>query len=204
MPTGYTEGIIKGEIQNFEQFAKKCMRAFGATIHMRDESLDAEYEPRTPSDYYVASLERAKRNVAELDQLPDSHFIDNEIFETKNEIVRLTNKIEEIKKSRERLESILSDVEAWTPPGEDHTNFKDFMLQQLTDTIDRDCDIEYYERELEKYYRKLESPIDVELVKDELRNSYEYDVERCQKNLDEEIARCKSSNDWVETLLKSI
>jgi len=204
MPTGYTAGIIEGKITTFEQFAKKCMRAFGATIHMRDESLDAEYEPRTPSDYYVASLERAKRKIKELDELPDSHFIQEEISQIKNEIVRITDKIEEIKKSKKRLETILSDVEAWVPPGEDHMNFKDFMIQQLTDTIDRDCDTEYYDAELDKYYKKLESPIDVESIKEELRNSFEYDIERCQKNLDEEIARCKSSNDWVETLLKSI
>jgi hypothetical protein len=50
MPTGYTEPILKGEIDNFKNFAKICMRNFGATMHMRDKSYDKEYEERNPSD----------------------------------------------------------------------------------------------------------------------------------------------------------
>lgn len=52
MPTGYTAGILDGEINTFEEFAKTCMRAFGATIHMRDEPLSKTYEPEKTSDYH--------------------------------------------------------------------------------------------------------------------------------------------------------
>ncbi len=60
MPTGYTAGILDGKITTFQQFAKQCMRAFGATIHMRDDDMDAEITPRTPSDYYSKEIEKAK------------------------------------------------------------------------------------------------------------------------------------------------
>ena len=46
MPTGYTHGIIDGDITTFEQFAERCSRAF--LIHMRDDSSDAEYKKREP------------------------------------------------------------------------------------------------------------------------------------------------------------
>ena len=46
MPTGYTAGIADGTITNFEQYALRCIRAFGATMHLRDESLEHEYEPK--------------------------------------------------------------------------------------------------------------------------------------------------------------
>ena len=39
MPTGYTAGILEGKIKTFPEFAKICMRAFGAAIHMRDNGL---------------------------------------------------------------------------------------------------------------------------------------------------------------------
>lgn len=52
MATGFTSGIIDGSITNFKQFATQCIRAFGATLHMRDESLDVEYTPQKVSDYY--------------------------------------------------------------------------------------------------------------------------------------------------------
>ena len=57
MPTGYTEGIIDGKTETFQDFAKQCMRAFGATIHMRDEDMEAEITPRTPSDYSSKEIE---------------------------------------------------------------------------------------------------------------------------------------------------
>ena len=63
MPTGYTAGIIDGKTETFQEFAKQCMRAFGATIHMRDENMDKEYEPRTPSDYHTKALEEAKEKL---------------------------------------------------------------------------------------------------------------------------------------------
>ena len=46
MPTGYTAGIIDGKTETFQDFAKQCMRAFGVTIHMRDENMDKGYELR--------------------------------------------------------------------------------------------------------------------------------------------------------------
>lgn len=204
MPTGYTAGIMDGDIKTFGEFAKKCMRAFGATIHMREESLDVEYRPRTPDSFYYESLERAKKNVADLDNLPDAHFVELEYEEIKSEISRMTRKIMEIKEAKARLELILSDAEKWTPPTKEHEAFKEFMISQLTSTIDRDCSVEYYEEGLEEYYKRLDSPIDVELVKERLRGSYEYNIEYRQKSLDDEIERCKESNDWAEKLLKSI
>lgn len=65
MPTGYTAGILDGTINDFPQFAKLWMRAFGATVMMRDEPLDKEWEPRTPSDYHLKAIEKAN---AELDK----------------------------------------------------------------------------------------------------------------------------------------
>lgn len=77
MPTGYTEGIMNGKITTFPQFAKLCMRAFGATIHLRDESLDSEYEPRVPSDYHSKEIERAKKNIIDAKKLSDEEIIDS-------------------------------------------------------------------------------------------------------------------------------
>ena len=63
MPTGYTGYIVDGDITEFKDFAKLCMRACGATIHMRDEPTDKEYEPRTPSDYHLTSISRAENRI---------------------------------------------------------------------------------------------------------------------------------------------
>ena len=80
MPTGYTAGIIDGEITTFEQFAIQCTRAFGATIHMRDNPLDSPYEPRTPSDHYVNSLQSQREKLEETKTMTDEAIVQD--FET--------------------------------------------------------------------------------------------------------------------------
>jgi hypothetical protein len=78
------------------------------------------------------------------------------------------------------------------------------MIQQLSETIKYDGDVEYCEGEIESLYKKLDTPIDLDAVKKDLRESYEANLNRSQKSLDEEIERCNSSNEWVDVLLKSI
>jgi len=63
MPTGYTAGIINGETETFQDFAKDCMRAFGATMHMRDDDMDKDYVPRTPSDYHTKQIQSSEDNL---------------------------------------------------------------------------------------------------------------------------------------------
>jgi len=46
MPTGYTQGILDGTTKDFKEFAKHCMKAFGACVHMRDDDMKKEYEER--------------------------------------------------------------------------------------------------------------------------------------------------------------
>ena len=77
MPTGYTAGILDGKITTFPQFAKQCMRAFGATIHMRDDDMDAEITPRTPSDYYSKEIEKAKQLLKDAETFSDEVIVKN-------------------------------------------------------------------------------------------------------------------------------
>lgn len=204
MPTGYTAGVVDGTIRTFNDFAKNCMRAFGATIHMRDEPMDNEYKRRIPDDYYLKRLGEAKKNIEEFETLSDEHFINIKHTKIKDDIKYYSKKLSDVKEARQRLDKLLAETEEWNPPTEGHTAFKDFMVQQLKETIKHDGDISYYEEQLNECYKKLESPIDLSVVKKDLMESYEYDLESSQKSFNEEIERCNSSNEWVDVLLKSI
>jgi hypothetical protein len=204
MPTGYTAGVVDGTIKTFKDFAKSCMRAFGATVHMRDEPLSNGYRKRIPDSYYYDNLKEAKKNLSDLETLPDQHFIDKEHKSIKEDIRHYSKKVKEIKEIKERLDVMIAETSEWVPPTEDHVEFKNFMIKQLQDTLERDGDASYWENLLEESYKKLESPIDLDSIKKDLRESYEYDVETRQKRLDEEIERCESANEWVDKLLKSV
>lgn len=201
MPTGYTEEILNGKVKTFPDFAKICMRAFGATIHMRDESFDKPYEPRIPSDYYQNNIDRIKNVLKEAKSLSDEEIVNNKVDEILKNKEYYTKKIAEIKINKIKLESILKEVEKWIPPTEEHVGFKNFMIQQITDTISGDCNTKYYDDDLFELEKII---IDPKKIRKDMIDTAKKELVRYTKSLKEELGRCNESNKWVEVLLKSI
>jgi hypothetical protein len=141
MPTGYTAKLYEGTEQSFQDFALECSRAFGALILMRDSSTDAPITVEAitdDSDYYVKGLARAQEELARLQALSDieiarearSAYLDRIEYEERSKADRLAK--------RARYEGMLDQVREWEPPSEDHAEFKKFMIEQLTGSIDFD------------------------------------------------------------------
>jgi DNA repair photolyase len=203
MPTGYTAGIIDGNITTFEQFAKQCMRAFGATIHMRDDSLEKEYEPRVPSSYYTGAFDTSLKNLKRLQSMSVEEFTKHYRGLILNEISSLEERIEETKLQKERLESMLKDVKKWMPPTQDHFEFKNFMAKQLEDTIRIDGDCSYLERSLKRAKEELKNFSAEKLMKKEIEREEE-NVKTYRASHREEVNRCAEASKWVSDLLDSL
>lgn len=204
MPSGYTAEIVEGKVTTFKEFAQKCMRAFGATIHMRDESLSEKYVPRKVEKYYIESVEDCEDKLDELKKANDQFFIDKVKGELKSDYTHYEEKLRKVLECKTRLDLILKDTKKWTPPTEDHTGIKDFMIKQLEETMKYDADTAYYENELNEIKKKMESPIDISTIKKEMIADAEEELESARERLREEIKRCEDSNKWVEQFLKSI
>jgi len=144
MPTGYTTRIIDGDITTFEEFAKLCARAFGATIHMRDENLDKEYEPRIPSDYYSRVIAETKEEIERIKNSTDEEIKLDILNKYNKDLLYHKNKIEEIERHASSLTPMLEKAQSYVPPTEEHIGIREFMIEQLRQTIDRDCDTEYH------------------------------------------------------------
>lgn len=71
MPTGYTCKVQDGEITELKDFLLQCARGFGAMIHMRDDSMNKQYEPRVVSDYHLNALNNAKKEYEEFLTITD-------------------------------------------------------------------------------------------------------------------------------------
>jgi hypothetical protein len=203
MPTGYTAGILDGKITTFPQFAKLCMRAFGAAIHLRDESLDAEYEPRVPSDYHSKAIEKANQLIIDAQKMSDKEIVDVKKEQLENSKKYHLKAIEKAKKSTIEMNKILADVRKWQPPTPEHTGIKDFMIDQIEKTIDFDCKTDYHDRGLIEIETEL-----LTLNATEIRKQM---IEQAKKDLDyhnaenlKEIQRCEQSNKWVSDLMMSL
>jgi hypothetical protein len=204
MPTGYTAGILDGTITDFKGFAKTCMRAFGATIHMRDEGLDKEYEPRVPSTYNLERMEELEMTIALAEEKSIEKFIEEERELIREEILSIKEQIEKKKVAKQKLDAILQEVQNWNPPTEEHVNFKEFMIEQLESTIRFDGDVPYYEKKREEVESRVYEILDGEKIKkrvvDSLRDSLQYQ----KKSHKEELDRCEKANKWVDELIQSI
>jgi hypothetical protein len=203
MPTGYTAGILDGEIKTFQQFAKLCVRNFGATIHMRDEPMDKEYEPRTPSEYYVKQLQKARTKLSQANGLTDAELISNrekELLENRDYNLKT---LEKIKEQREVLDKFLKEAKDYQPPTEDHVNFKNFLVQQLTETIKFDCSTSYHDNSLQEIAEEL-SNLSADAIRKSLREAAEKDMAYYEKEYKQEVENCNRSNKWVSEILASL
>lgn len=203
MPTGYTSGILDGKITTFEQFTKTCMRAFGATIHMKEDSLDREYVPREVDSYYFESIEKWTNILKEIESASDDEILSKKEKELDAQISHYREKIKHAEEYGIKLQEIKTKTEHWIPPTEDHANLKKFMLEQLDMTIKSDCDASYYIDGLNRAYNESFN-LDVDRIRNEYIKDAKSNLEFSKENLEKEMCRVNDSNKWVEQLLNSI
>ena len=192
MPTGYTAGIQNGI--KFNDFVLRCARAFGATIHMRDDSLDAEIRYDKVSDYYPNRIETTKNNIANLKALTPEEREEK----VKNEYNMALISFQETKDKKIEIKNkyniMLKKVKAWTPPTDEHKKFKSFMIKQIEDSIEWDCKFYLFDKE------KLDGD---SWFKEEIK-SLEKDLEYYQKSYEEECSRVSAKNKWIDDLFNSL
>jgi len=203
MPTGYTAGILDGKITSFPQFAKQCMRAFGGTIHMRDDDMDAEYKERTPSDYHTKEIAKAKQSLNDAEVLSDEVIIANRKNELEKRKQYHIKSIEKAKINKKNMDAILKDVNAWQPPTSEHTGIKDFMVDQIIQTIDYDCKTKYHDEGLAKVESELLT-INAKSIRDEMIATAKKNLEYHTKEYNGDVERCEKSNQWVSDFINSL
>lgn len=203
MPTGYTAGILDGKITTFPQFAKQCMRAFGATIHMRDDDMDADFQERTPSDYHANEIAKAKQSLNDAEVLSDEVIIANRTSELEESKQYHINSIEKAKIDTKNMNAILKEVNAWQPPTSEHTEIKGFMVDQIVKTIDFDCKTEYHDKGLKKVELELRT-LNANGIRKEMIIKANKDLKYHTEEYNKEVERCEKSNKWVSELIHSL
>jgi hypothetical protein len=202
--TGYTSQIITGKIDNFSDFAKICIRNFGACMHMRDEKQDAKYKLRLPSDYHLEGMKKERWRFKKLKFKPNNEIL----LELKNEFIeeieRCEVEIRKDKQSLKKLKKIYSDAKKWQPPTPEHYEFKRFVIEQLDLTLKNDSS--FYENRIIDYKKKL-SNLNLENIQDykleqlaRIKESFLYHCIEYQK----EVTNCEKANKWVTDLFNSL
>jgi hypothetical protein len=204
MPTGYTAGIIDGGITTFEQFATQCTRAFGATIHMRDNPMDSPYEPRIPSDYYTNSIQSKRERLEEIESMSDGKIVEDFNSQLETDLKYHQTKMEEDKRNLEKLNSMLESAKSWVPPTEDHQPFRNFMIEQIESTIKVDGDPSYHVNKMVGIKNQMEEGINPKEYREETIQEIKSQISYHETEYQKELVRCKDSNEWMEKFFESI
>ena len=197
-PTAYT--CIIAEEEEFEIFIMRCARAFGPGVMMREESLDTPFpESFAPSSYYAHRLSEAKTELSKLEQLTIEEAERASLAEYEEEKKSLQRGIERDGKLYEKYEAMLAQVHSWEPPTEEHIGLKDFMVRQITESIEHDCNTSFS-------INRLNELVVLSGEQFLLRNKkfINEDIKRYAEHYAKEVERVNSGNLWLKQLRDSL
>lgn len=201
MPTGYTAKLYDGTPQTFKEFALDCAKAFGACISLRDDPVGTPIPDEfLPDTYHADALTRAQLRLAQIERMSDLQVEDKIQEEFADAFERRLTVIAEQERRMRQYGEMFTRVVAWPPPTTTHQGLKDFMIQQITDSIDHDC---WSDDELGRYY-----PMPVAPTIDEWRTQAKadawQDVHYHREHNVAEIARTNERSNWVRALRESL
>lgn len=198
MPTGYTYPVRDKEDLSFEEFVWGCAKAFGALMHMRDDDYGAEIKLPKESDYHKNALKEAQANLERLQKMTLAEAKverDREYAETRQ---RAQESLAEKLAARKRYERMIKLVKDWNPPTSEHNGLKEFMLSQLNQSLDFDCNDDYYERILAEPVKPVKKWLTIAI------ESAEYDVNYHIKEAQKEHEGTLKSIEWIMQLQHSV
>lgn len=196
MPTGYTDAIKDGI--DFKTFAMNCARAFGACVTLREEPGGGEAIPESfaPSTYHTEALAKARAELTALELMTTAQCESEaqKAFDTAES--RRLLRLKEVSDLRASYETMLAKVQAWTPPTDDHKGLKEFMVEQIVESISWDCDGNFYKDPVPR----LSGAEWLAQRRSEITDSLSYRT----KNQSEEEGRAASRTAWVKALRDSL
>jgi DNA repair exonuclease SbcCD ATPase subunit len=193
MPTGYTADIEKGI--TFEEYALRCARA--CIMEIRDLPWDAPI-PDTIEDsgvqYHADQLIDKQKQLEEFEAMTDEQWAaaaKAEYEEYRNKIDKWNQEKDELK---DKYEAMLAEVNAYEPPSPKHVEYKNFMAQQIKDSIEYDCG----------HYGYDNAPQSVEAFKVDKLDNLKGDIQYHTEKLQTARQRSEEQTQWVRQLKESI
>ena len=134
MPTGYTQELTEKDVP-LERFVLTCAKAFISRMKEMSGPIPKQFKP---SDYYEKEIRQVMAKLTSLKAMSAKQAqaeSDKDYEKAQKDRERY---VQEVTALSERLMAMRAQVAGWQPPTNDHQGLKDFMIQQLCDTLDHD------------------------------------------------------------------
>lgn len=178
----------------------RCARAFGALITMRDEPQNAEIpETFEASKFHKVAIEKEAAKLKELLAMDHATAAEKAKEAHRKHIDYHTEEIAKDKALAAKYRLMLAKVEAYKSPSPDHDNFKNFMADQIKESLKFDCSSTYHREAIESA-NIMSGEEWILAEKKRLENSMEYHKRKYQEELD----RANERTEWVKKLRESL
>lgn len=194
MPTGYTSDLYDLKDVSRNDFILTCARAFGATIHQRDDNIKDRPKHRVPNYTYIdESYNRAIRDLdAATKWTPDE--ADREARKSYEKAMDSWERsVAKSAARRAKYESMLRQIRRWEPPTEEHEGLKTFMIEQLEESIRFDC-----------HGYTEPSEMTGKEYKEQTLAAARRDIKYYEERRIEERDRANGANKWIDDLYESL
>jgi len=104
----------------------------------------------------------------------------------------------EMTELKDKYQSMLLAVEAWKPPTTDHMGLKDFMRQQIKDSLEWDCNSQFLNN-----YKKSVRPTVLDWRVSQLNNLTDAILKQKEEH-QKEAERTEQRNNWLKALRDSL
>lgn len=139
MANSLTFKIINIEDYSLEEYIWECARSFVTLNDVGKPSFPEE------SSWHQDALKKAEIDLARISSLTEEELIKEADADYFNNIKYYEETLIKKKNDLVKYRKILEKAKQWIPPSPEHIELKNFMLRQLTEAIDWDCNIPYYE-----------------------------------------------------------
>jgi hypothetical protein len=197
MPTGYTANVAEG--QSFEDFVLGCARAFGACIMQRDDPMSDKPALQESSRYHRDRLIEAQVQLDEYLSMTEQEQLDYGQQAKEEAIYRAEESIAKNNALAAKYDDMLDQVRAWKLPSAGHIELKQFMINQLTESKDFDCNNCYNFEKLEE--AKRNSP---QHFYQKMLDSIAWNIKYHSENAVKEVERTEGRNRWITQLYESL
>ena len=208
MPTGYTNYIVEDKNPTMRKFMRGCAHAF--LVHLRDSSISDKLKPmNNDCSYEKDSLVNNAIQLHELIKMSNADYKLKLIEDTQLRIKKYTKYIKESTNTKKKLEKMLREVTAWTPPTDRHNNLKEFAIEQINSTIAFDCSSSYSKSALLEAKQQLSQlkkndQAIIASMKAKDIDELVKDIARLGKDIQKNRANVEDTNEWIDNLEKSL
>lgn len=206
MPTGYTADVENGEITTLKEYMYRCARAFGGFVHQREDPLDAELKyPELDIHYEQWAIEREEENLRYWETASDEDIRYRIEENQRKEYEHNKEALKMYEAHNKRYDDMLSKVQAWQPPTDEHQKIKEFAIEQLTISRRSDDFVDkYYRQPILEFESQSTNPINIETLREEHLIDSEKSILTYQKQIKEKKQKHQETLEWIDQFFGSL